>query len=134
LHKSHAFSKNGFSSGAPKLPISGKNKLHYSNYAQGGAMGASDKYGIGLGTFDAQATEFLSNVGSSGNHNCLYIIWFGLNDLITNGRAWDKMQDVADEQIKICKKNTGSNRWLFSYYKYAISPGSRSIYRKTIIS
>jgi phospholipase/lecithinase/hemolysin len=76
----------------------------YANYAEGGAMGASDRSGVGLGTFGAQQAAFLDHLKmlrTSGN--TLFLIWFGLNDLVTNGRDKEKMKAVAVEMCTLCE-------------------------------
>lgn len=77
----------------------------YCNYAEGGAMGASDKFGIGLGTFKEQYHRYKEQRKKQLTAgNTLYIVWFGLNDLVTNGRNKEKMSPVAAEIRLICEK------------------------------
>lgn len=76
----------------------------YANYAEGGAMGASDRFGVGLGTFKEQHKRFMDDVKkcpTSGN--TLFLIWFGLNDLVTNKRDKAKMEKVAIEMRTLCE-------------------------------
>jgi phospholipase/lecithinase/hemolysin len=76
----------------------------YANYAEGGAMGASDRFGIGLGTFAQQQAAFVDHLKMQrigGNTLCL--VWFGLNDLVTNGRDKEKMKAVAVEMCTLCE-------------------------------
>lgn len=77
----------------------------YANYAEGGAMGASDRSGIGLGTFKAQQKKYLEQVKMHRTEgHTLHIVWFGLNDLVTNGRDKNKMKAVAVEMCTLCEK------------------------------
>ena len=72
--------------------------VHYANYAEGGAMGASDRAGAGLGYYKDQVLRYIEERKKYPiPGNTLHIIWFGLNDLITNGRDPAKMDYVADE-------------------------------------
>ncbi|MCP3063733.1 SGNH/GDSL hydrolase family protein [Myxococcus sp. K38C18041901] len=70
--------------------------ITFVNYAEGGAMGASDRPGTGLGTFRQQVDKFHAQrakcplVGET-----LFIIWFGLNDLVTNKRDPGTMKQVV---------------------------------------
>jgi lysophospholipase L1-like esterase len=105
-HKSlaHTTGKSGTGSrvGSPQVNSTG-DKLVYLNYAQGGAMGASDRSATGLGTFKDQVDEYLSQIKGRSNET-LYIIWFGLNDLITNKRDKTDMLPVVQEQLRLCKR------------------------------
>jgi phospholipase/lecithinase/hemolysin len=78
------------------------NPFIYVNYAEGGAMGASDRGKTGLGTFVQQKDKFLSEV-STGSESTLYIVWFGLNDLVTNKRNKEDMKAVVEEQLQLCR-------------------------------
>jgi phospholipase/lecithinase/hemolysin len=72
--------------------------FYYCNYAEGGAMGASDRPGTGLGTFKTQVETYIEQrklfplTGPT-----MHIIWFGLNDLVTNERPPDTMGKVVEE-------------------------------------
>lgn len=80
--------------------------LAYANYAEGGAMGGSDRWSAGLGTFREQADRYLDNLRQHGPQPGvgLYLIWFGLNDLVTNGRAPTDMANVARQMSLICQE------------------------------
>jgi phospholipase/lecithinase/hemolysin len=71
--------------------------INYCNYAEGGAMGADDQSKIGLGTYKEQVLRYLKerNVFPLRG-NTLHILWFGLNDLVTNNRNPDTMYNVVD--------------------------------------
>lgn len=70
----------------------------YCNYAEGGAMGASDRPAIGLGTFRQQVQRYIEQRRQySLSGPTLHMIWFGLNDLVTNKRPPDEMGAVVDE-------------------------------------
>jgi phospholipase/lecithinase/hemolysin len=90
----------------------------YANYAEGGAMGASDRSGTGLGTFKEQQAAFLDHLKmlrTSGN--TLFLIWFGLNDLVTNGRDKEKMKAVAVEMCTLCEaivKKDANSHFIFA--------------------
>lgn len=90
----------------------------YANYAEGGAMGASDRSGMGLGTFEEQQKRFLKDVESHPTSgNALFLIWFGLNDLVTNGRDKDKMKKVAVEMCSLCEgllKKSANSYFVFA--------------------
>ncbi|MEN9579016.1 MAG: hypothetical protein RJA70_2025 [Pseudomonadota bacterium] len=76
----------------------------YANYSEGGAMGASDRFGMGLGTFKAQQKAFLEHWKMHRtNGHTLFLVWFGLNDLVTNGRNKEKMKSVAVEMCTLCE-------------------------------
>ncbi|RYZ42167.1 MAG: hypothetical protein EOO71_09040 [Myxococcaceae bacterium] len=76
--------------------------ITYVNYAEGGAMGASDRPSTGLGTFRDQVARFHQElrarplVGTT-----MFIVWFGLNDLVTNKRPPGTMQQVVLEMFKL---------------------------------
>lgn len=77
----------------------------YANYSEGGAMGASDRSGTGLGTFAQQAERYLEDLKTNRTTGkTLHIVWFGLNDLVTNGRDKDKMKQVAVEMCDLCEQ------------------------------
>lgn len=72
--------------------------FHYVNYAEGGAMGASDRPATGLGTFKDQVLRYVKEREAFAlRGNTLHIIWFGLNDLVTNNRPPATMDYVVDE-------------------------------------
>lgn len=72
--------------------------ITYCNYAEGGAMGASDRPSTGLGIFKDQVARYIEErQKTSLSGNTLHIIWFGLNDLVTNPRPPETMNQVADE-------------------------------------
>ncbi len=76
----------------------------FVNYAEGGAMGASDRSATGLGTFADQKARYLSELGSTrASESKLYVVWFGLNDLVTNKRDKNEMLAVVQEQLTICR-------------------------------
>jgi phospholipase/lecithinase/hemolysin len=81
-----------------------KPPVFFANYAEGGAMGGSDISGVGLGTFAQQFDRYKADLAKHGPAPGvgLYLIWFGLNDLVTNKRDWKKMQPVAKEIARIC--------------------------------
>ncbi|MBJ6765957.1 hypothetical protein JGU66_34825 [Myxococcaceae bacterium JPH2] len=86
----------------PSDPFSGSGRAFtYVNYAEGGAMGASDRSKIGCGTFRDQINRFTTQVRAHPLHGeTLFIIWFGLNDLVTNNRDPDTMHKVVDEMFR----------------------------------
>lgn len=72
--------------------------ITYCNYAEGGAMGASDRPATGLGTFKEQVQRYIAERGKFAlSGDTLHILWFGLNDLVTNERPPDTMGYVVDE-------------------------------------
>lgn len=79
--------------------------LPYANYAEGGAMGGSDRWAAGLGTFREQADRYLDDLRRYGPQPGvgLYLIWFGLNDLVTNQRDPTDMKAVALQMSQICQ-------------------------------
>lgn len=79
--------------------------LPYANYAEGGAMGGSDRWGAGLGNFREQADRYLADLRRHGPAPGvgLYLIWFGLNDLVTNKRDPADMKAVALQMSRICQ-------------------------------
>jgi hypothetical protein len=107
-----------------------RNGFSYVNYAEGGAMGASDRFGMGLGTFKAQVKSYTDQIkqGNVETGNVLHIIWFGLNDLVTNGRSKDKMKAVAVEMCGLCEKimtNCGGK----AYFLFANIPNPQGAVR-----
>jgi len=80
--------------------------LYYANYAEGGAMGGADRWGAGLGTFREQFTRYKNDLKGYGPEPGvgLYLIWFGLNDLVTNGREPTDMKAVALQMSQICQE------------------------------
>ena len=82
------------------------NPVYYANYAEGGAMGGSDRYGVGLGTFREQFERYKKDLKKYGPAPGagLYLIWFGLNDLVTNNRSPVDMKPVADQMSQICQE------------------------------
>jgi phospholipase/lecithinase/hemolysin len=80
--------------------------LYYANYAEGGAMGGADRWGAGLGTFREQANRYLNDLQRYGPAPGvgLYLIWFGLNDLVTNERDPTDMKAVARQMSQICQE------------------------------
>ncbi|UPG88066.1 SGNH/GDSL hydrolase family protein [Luteibacter aegosomaticola] len=80
--------------------------VYYVNYAEGGAMGGSDRYGVGLGTFREQFERYKADLKKYGPEPgvSLYLIWFGLNDLVTNERKSTDMKPVADQISAICQE------------------------------
>ncbi|MBU8900328.1 hypothetical protein KRR26_32445 [Corallococcus sp. M34] len=86
----------------PSDPSSGSGRAFtYVNYAEGGAMGASDRSKIGCGTFRDQINRFTTQVRARPLHGeTLFIIWFGLNDLVTNNRDPDTMSKVVNEMFR----------------------------------
>ncbi|WP_028774823.1 SGNH/GDSL hydrolase family protein [Shewanella waksmanii] len=102
--------------------------ISYANYAEGGAMGGSDRSGIGLGTFSEQTKRFLHDEKTSPpSKNTLFLIWFGLNDLVTNGRNKSDMKKVAIEITTLCEEllNKNSN----SYFIFANIPNPQGSVR-----
>ncbi len=78
--------------------------FYYCNYAEGGAMGASDRSATGLGTFKDQLLRYIAQRDKFPLKGpTLHILWFGLNDLVTNARPPDKMDGVVDEMGAIMK-------------------------------
>lgn len=78
----------------------------YANYSEGGAMGASDNPGFGLGYFKEQKERFLKHVKEYNidtTEPTLILVWFGLNDLVTNKRNKDDMIPVAKEIYSLCE-------------------------------
>ncbi len=81
----------------------------FVNYAEGGAMGASDRPSTGLGVFKEQATLYLKERTAYAKErndftgHTMHIIWFGLNDLVTNKRPPDTMWKVVDEMAVYIK-------------------------------
>jgi lysophospholipase L1-like esterase len=115
---------NKDSSNGTRLP----GLFSYANYAEGGAMGASDRFGIGLGTFKEQYKRFMDDVKDLNiSGNTLFLIWFGLNDLVTNKRDKAKMEKVAIEMRTLCEKIY----WKFpkSYFIFANVPNPQGAVR-----
>lgn len=79
--------------------------LAYANYAEGGSMGGADRWTAGLGTFREQADRYINDLHLHGPPagNGLYLIWFGLNDLVTNERDPTDMKAVALQISQICQ-------------------------------
>ncbi|EFR6822109.1 hypothetical protein HYF16_003868 [Salmonella enterica] len=78
----------------------------YTNYSEGGAMGSSDNPKLGLGYFKEQKERFLKNVKEYNIDTAeptLILVWFGLNDLVTNKRNKDDMIPVAQEIYSLCE-------------------------------
>jgi len=68
-------------------------------------MGAADRSGLGLGTFAQQHQRYLKESAAHPSlEPTLYLIWFGLNDLVTNGRDKTKMKAVAVEICTLCEE------------------------------
>ena len=86
--------------------------LYYANYAEGGAMGGADRWGAGLGTFKEQYERYLKDLQRLGPEPGvgLYLIWFGLNDLVTNGRDPTDMAAVARQMSQICQAITAVDK------------------------
>lgn len=99
LAKPHlTWSDKSVNGSRPELPI------FYVNYGEGGARGGSDQWGVGLGTFKEQAERYLEQLAATKpKGNGLYLVWFGLNDLVTNGRDPNDMKTVAKEMGDICE-------------------------------
>ncbi|NII53826.1 SGNH/GDSL hydrolase family protein [Luteibacter sp. SG786] len=93
-----ANSKNGSSTTDP---------LYYANYAEGGAMGGSDRSSTGLGYFKEQVAKYAQDLKAyplTSEHGVgLYLIWFGLNDLVTNERDKSDMAKVGREMASLCQ-------------------------------
>ena len=81
------------------------NPVYYANYAEGGAMGGSDRWGAGLGTFKQQFDRYARDLKAYGPQPGvgLYLVWFGLNDLVTNSGDMGAMAAVAQEMSRICQ-------------------------------
>jgi hypothetical protein len=61
-------------------------------------MGASDRPAVGLGTFKEQVLRYIEEREKFPLEGpTMHILWFGLNDLVTNGRPPLKMDGVVDE-------------------------------------
>lgn len=74
----------------------------YCNYAEGGAMGASDRSATGLGVFKDQLKRYFKERDAFPlTGNTMHILWFGLNDLVTNGRKPDTMDKVVEEMASM---------------------------------
>lgn len=85
--------------------------FHFAVYAEGGAMGASDRSGTGLGTFKDQVGWYLADLVTMQRGGAildidpaLYIIFFGLNDLVTNKRPPLTMNVVVHEMVTLANK------------------------------
>ncbi|RKH18274.1 hypothetical protein D7X74_10185, partial [Corallococcus sp. CA047B] len=78
--------------------------ITYVNYAEGGAMGASDRPGTGLGTFRQQVTRYRKELAACPGGlpgTTMFMIWFGLNDLVTNKRPHTDMERVVVEIFQL---------------------------------
>jgi phospholipase/lecithinase/hemolysin len=98
VHKSQDQS-NRDSASHRSLSLDAASPFYYVNYAAGGAMGASDRPATGLGTFKEQVALYRAERKKHGLHDgaTLHILWFGLNDLVTNRRPPTEMDAVVDE-------------------------------------
>lgn len=101
----------------------------YINYAAGGAMGASDRSATGLGTFKDQVDKYLEEMPAfRTSGDVLHIVWFGLNDLVTNGRDKTKMKQVAVEMCDLCEQILTKQRQN-SYFIFANIPNPQGAVR-----
>jgi phospholipase/lecithinase/hemolysin len=104
------------------------NPFDYANYAIGGDMGASDRSKTGIGFFKGQQKNFLKNVKKYPcTGNTLFIVWFGLNDLVTNTRNPENMKPVAQEMINLCEEIEKKVR--NSYFIFANIPNPQTAAR-----
>ncbi|MEU8900249.1 SGNH/GDSL hydrolase family protein [Nocardia sp. NPDC048505] len=82
----------------------GRDPVLYANYAEGGAIAASDwspKLGA-LGYLKTEVAGYLKARAKLGDHftgHTMHIIWIGLNDLITAQRSEGKSMYSEDETI-----------------------------------
>lgn len=104
-HKNFGWTdKNGSRAGSiVGSPLDSNERFLYINYAEGGAMGASDRGKMGLYSFKHQVDNYLK-LERGRSEETLYIIWFGLNDLITNNRPKNEMLGVVKELLGLCKQ------------------------------
>lgn len=86
--------------------LQGDEAFRYSNYAEGGACAGSPRSfqgRIGLGTFKDQVKRFrqdLQGVRVDADETFLFLVWFGSNDLYTDGQAATSMPGAARKIMK----------------------------------
>lgn len=93
--------------GPNSMCLKGDNWFRYANYAEGGACAGTPKSmqgKIGLGTFKDQVGRFRKDIQSvriQPGETFLFLVWFGANDLYTDGQ---KPTDMPAAAAKIMKR------------------------------
>ncbi|CAA0147244.1 hypothetical protein TMP227_10014 [Tenacibaculum maritimum] len=84
------------------------NKLSYCNYATGGAVADTPKgliHKFALTTFEEQVSDYKKDLEKTENdkpNNNLFIVWFGLNDIVTNQKGIELMQKTVQRLTALC--------------------------------
>lgn len=93
----------------------GGSRFRYANYAVGGAVGwkaSAITKKIGLTTFSDQVDEFeedfaaVSRAGTQNQHNFLFIVMFGANDIYTDEKDSNVSKSIGNGIIKQCERLT----------------------------
>ncbi|WP_024741451.1 SGNH/GDSL hydrolase family protein [Tenacibaculum maritimum] len=84
------------------------NNLSYCNYATGGAVADTPKgliHKFALTTFEEQVSDYKKDLEKTENdkpNNNLFIVWFGLNDIVTNQKGIELMQKTVKRLTALC--------------------------------
>ncbi|MFL0086731.1 SGNH/GDSL hydrolase family protein [Tenacibaculum maritimum] len=84
------------------------NNLSYCNYATGGAVADTPKgliHKFALTTFEEQVSDYKKDLEKTENdkpNNNLFIVWFGLNDIVTNQKGIELMQKTVQRLTALC--------------------------------
>lgn len=84
------------------------NSLSYCNYATGGAVADTPKgliHKFALTTFEEQISDYKKDLEETENdkpNNNLFIVWFGLNDIVTNNKGIELMQKTVQRLTELC--------------------------------
>lgn len=86
------------------------NSLSYCNYATGGAVADTAVHlanKIGLTTFEQQVNQYKQDLQKTPNDKPitnLFIVWFGLNDVVTDAKDISKIEAVVQRQKDLCNQ------------------------------
>ncbi|WP_435264122.1 SGNH/GDSL hydrolase family protein [Tenacibaculum sp. nBUS_03] len=86
------------------------NSLSYCNYATGGAVANTPQgltHKVALTTFEEQVNDYkkdLEKTATDKPNNNLFIIWFGLNDIVTNKKGIELMQETVQRLTELCQE------------------------------
>jgi hypothetical protein len=80
--------------------------MRYANYAEGGAVAASDWHPMGgaLGYLSEQVVKYIEArkaLGAQFNGDTMHIVWIGLNDIVTAERSEGITMSSADEPVYV---------------------------------
>ncbi|WP_028887665.1 SGNH/GDSL hydrolase family protein [Tenacibaculum ovolyticum] len=84
------------------------NSLSYCNYATGGAVADTPKglvHKFALTTFEEQVNDYKKDLEKTENdkpNNNLFVVWFGLNDIVTNKKGIELMQETVQRLTALC--------------------------------